>query len=126
MGLFNHFPYTNFQNLNIDWLLERVKALEIQASDDNFVVFKESNGTYTKIMGKTASQLYDEVSAGNKVQAMLIGKESINNKVEYAVKITAGKILNKASINFTFAPIISESLSDSLIYWLKTVSNFLT
>lgn len=25
MGLYEHFPYTNFQNLNLDWLLETVK-----------------------------------------------------------------------------------------------------
>lgn len=112
MALFEQFPYTNFHEMNLDWLLQRVKALEIIASDDDLVVFKETNGTYTKIMGKTASQLYDEVKAGNKVQAMLIGNDLIDYKVEYAVKVTAGKIMNNAFVKFIFAPEIAESLSD--------------
>lgn len=27
MGLFNHFPYTNFHEMNLDWLLTKVKNL---------------------------------------------------------------------------------------------------
>ena len=28
MGAFEHFPYTNFQDLNLDWILKKLKALE--------------------------------------------------------------------------------------------------
>lgn len=28
MGLFEHFPYTNFHGLNLDWILEKLKTLE--------------------------------------------------------------------------------------------------
>ena len=28
MGDFEHFPYTNFQDLNLDWILKQLKALE--------------------------------------------------------------------------------------------------
>lgn len=35
MGLFDHFPYTNFHELNITWLLEKVKELE--NTIENFV-----------------------------------------------------------------------------------------
>ena len=28
MGTFEHFPYTNFQDLNLDWILKKLKALE--------------------------------------------------------------------------------------------------
>ena len=55
MGLFNHFPYTNFHELNIDWLLNRVKILEEKVktleelnsfSDDNtFVIHAELGST---------------------------------------------------------------------------------
>lgn len=30
MGVFEHFPYTNFHGLNLDWLLHKVQALDIQ------------------------------------------------------------------------------------------------
>ena len=28
MGLFEHFPYTNFHGLNLDWILQKLKDLE--------------------------------------------------------------------------------------------------
>lgn len=28
MGAFEHFPYTNFQDLNLDWILKQLKSLE--------------------------------------------------------------------------------------------------
>ena len=28
MGLFDHFPYTNFHELNLDWLLKKYKELD--------------------------------------------------------------------------------------------------
>lgn len=30
MALFEHFPYTNFHDLNLDWILKKLKALEAQ------------------------------------------------------------------------------------------------
>lgn len=31
MGLFEHFPYTNFHDLNLDWILKKMKELESQS-----------------------------------------------------------------------------------------------
>ena len=31
MGLFNRFPYTNFHELNLDWIIEKVKEMNAQA-----------------------------------------------------------------------------------------------
>lgn len=36
MGIFRQFPYTNFHELNLDWLIETVKKLEIEM--DDFIV----------------------------------------------------------------------------------------
>ena len=33
MGFFNNFPYTNFHELNLDWILETVKRLETEMND---------------------------------------------------------------------------------------------
>ena len=30
MGLFDHFPYTNVHELNLDWILSMMKALEAE------------------------------------------------------------------------------------------------
>lgn len=33
MGLFDHFPYTNFHELNLTWILETIKQLEAEVDD---------------------------------------------------------------------------------------------
>jgi hypothetical protein len=35
MGMFDHFPYTNFHELNLDWILQALK--EIEKTMDQFV-----------------------------------------------------------------------------------------
>ena len=32
MNIFDNFPYTNLQELNLDWLIEKVKELEERVS----------------------------------------------------------------------------------------------
>lgn len=33
MGVFEHFPYTNFHNLNLDWIVQLIRALENNVED---------------------------------------------------------------------------------------------
>ena len=33
MGLFDHFPYTNFHELNLTWILETMKALQAEVDE---------------------------------------------------------------------------------------------
>lgn len=37
MGLFEHFPYTNFHELNLNWILQKIKEFksEIDNIDNN-------------------------------------------------------------------------------------------
>lgn len=35
MGIFEHFPYANYQDFNLDWVLTVLKKME-QAIGDNF------------------------------------------------------------------------------------------
>lgn len=41
MGVFTHWPYTNFHELNLDWLLKVCKDLDISLSDLSALVNKE-------------------------------------------------------------------------------------
>lgn len=52
MGIFEHFPYTNFHNLNLDWLIKTVKSnsediekLDSKASISDYK-FTYENGEY--------------------------------------------------------------------------------
>lgn len=60
MGIFEHFPYTNFHNLNLDKILERTKEAEAavaasaedaaQAADDAALALNTANSAYNKAM----------------------------------------------------------------------------
>lgn len=32
MGFFDQFPYTNFHDLNLDWMIEKIKELEARVA----------------------------------------------------------------------------------------------
>lgn len=34
MGVFEQFPYTNFHDLNLDWIIKKVKDLDNKVNDD--------------------------------------------------------------------------------------------
>lgn len=48
MGIFEHFPYTNFHDLNLDWLLRAVKSLKDRLEE----LIKEYNKTKVPSGGK--------------------------------------------------------------------------
>lgn len=113
MALFEQFPYTNFHEMNMDWILQRLKALETVAETvaDEYVVFEYKNGAYSKILGKTAAELYTEITTGKNVKGVIITSSSI----EYATKVTAAIVLGKSQISFEFAPVIAASLTPGQI-----------
>lgn len=43
MGVFEQFPYTNFHDLNLDWILQKIKELqtELEALTPASVILKE-------------------------------------------------------------------------------------
>ena len=43
MGMFDHFPYTNFHELNLDWIISAVKELLIEV--DSLDSWKEEHET---------------------------------------------------------------------------------
>ena len=54
MGLFNHFPYTNFHELNIDWLMQQVKKIPDQ---NLFIVNAKTSHGVT-----TLDRTFDEIN----------------------------------------------------------------
>lgn len=75
MALFEHFPYTNFHEMNLDWLLNRVKNIEANVENLSeeagidcvyvHVTYDAGSGTYkSDIPGK---KLVDYFGLGKKV-----------------------------------------------------------
>lgn len=77
MGIFEHFPYTNFHEVNLDWLLAKVKELEAQIADvaeynsfldvDNMFIVKVNVGSSSASLNKTFTELQGAVKAGKRV-----------------------------------------------------------
>lgn len=59
MGLFEHFPYTNFHDLNLDWILKTVKELFNKVSSQSDWI-ENHQKEYEEL-----KKLYDDLMSGN-------------------------------------------------------------
>lgn len=65
MGLFDHFPYTNVHELNLDWVLANLKdIIDEIASLDNWKAQHEEEYEQLK-------ELYDEITSGDFPDSMI-------------------------------------------------------
>lgn len=64
MGVFEHFPYANIHNLNLDWILEHIK--EFKAVVDDMEEWKQQHQQEYEEL----KELYDNIVAGNLPEAM--------------------------------------------------------
>lgn len=84
MGLFEHFPYTNFHDLNLDWILKVIKELFQEVSNQNEWI-ENHQKEYEEL-----KKLYDDLMAGNFTPEM---EEALYKwTVEHAVEIISRAI----------------------------------
>lgn len=59
MGIFNNFPWTNFHEINLDWLLKKVKGLEEKTKllTDHFIVNISDDGNGEITIDKTYAEI---------------------------------------------------------------------
>lgn len=91
MALFEHFPYTNFHEMNLDWLLNRVKNIE--ANVENLSEEAGIDCVYVHVTYDAGSGTYKSDTDGRHiVDAFLAGKKVIcvYNNIEYPGVIYAG------------------------------------
>ena len=66
MGLFEHFPYTNFHELNLDWIIKEIKDLNEKVDSIEDRILKEANAYTDQQVGllrRDFAQLESEFTA---------------------------------------------------------------
>lgn len=89
MGIFEQFPYTNFHEVNLDWLMEQVRdnaknilkltgAESISAEDNDIVIVKYTkNASDSWIASKTVEELEEAVEANKILLAVVMNGNEI-------------------------------------------------
>lgn len=57
MGVFEHYPYTNFHELNLDWIIKLVKELNSKVNDQLAEIIQETADAY--ISSLVLNAMYD-------------------------------------------------------------------
>lgn len=66
MGLYENFPYTNFQNLNLDWILKEIKKIpdEIESAVNAAMEQEMNSKIKAEVTAQLAEILPGEITAG--------------------------------------------------------------
>ena len=84
MGLYEHFPYSNYHELNLDWLLSKVK--EIQTDIDEINAWKE---TFSASINQQIANLITQVNTEFNQLKADIEKEFTDYRTETDAKFEA-------------------------------------
>lgn len=84
MGLFEHFPYSNYHELNLDWILSKVK--ELQENIDEINSWKE---TFSAQINSQISDLINQVNTEFNQLKTDIAKEFTDYRNETDAKFEA-------------------------------------
>lgn len=103
MGVFEHFPYANIHNLNLDWILEHFK--DFQAALDSMEEWKaEHQKEYEEL-----KSLYDDFVSGDL-------PEAFENSLTEWIQNNAGDIIKQVFFGLTddgyFVAYIPDSWDD--------------
>lgn len=72
MGFFDFFPYTNFHNVNLDWVLQRVKEWGelVEANNTAFHNLEEANASFKRYVEKYLENLDVQAQIDDKLDRM--------------------------------------------------------
>lgn len=118
MALFPKFPYLNFHELNLDWIIEQVKANKekiesLEGATDVITFMAKNNITVTSsgwfnaplTCNKSPKEVYDAIASGDPVQ--MIYKLSCRNGVfvipvmATTVELESGYQINGECVYYT-------------------------
>ncbi len=72
MGFFDEYPYTNWHNVNLDWVLERVKewGQMVEANNQAFQDLKEANASFKEYVTNYIENLNYQAAIDDKLDRM--------------------------------------------------------
>lgn len=94
MALFEHFPYTNFHNVNLDWLLTKMKELvaQMEALTQQVTALAQQVSTLAtqlQTLTSTVSQLQTRITtAEGKIQTLESNVATLSQDLEDIQQIT--------------------------------------
>lgn len=80
MGFFDRYPYTNWHNVNLDWVLERVKewGQMVEANDQAFKDLEEANASFKEYVTNYLQDLDIQAQIDDKLDRMFESGELTN------------------------------------------------
>lgn len=114
MGFFTRFPYTNLHDINLDWIIERVKAIDlfedrIEAAQDAADAAQSAAETATS--AATAAQKAADAAQ----EAAETAQESADNKILYFRNLTLSPASNATVLRIPATGSDSRITTDSVI-----------
>lgn len=99
MGFFDRYPYTNWHNVNLDWVLERVKewGQMVEANDQAFQDLEEANASFKEYVTNYLQELDIQAQIDDKLDRMFESGEL----TDYLQPYIAGNVSQWLDKNIT-------------------------
>lgn len=119
MGLFEHFPYTNFHGLNLDWLIQKMQAtsatvgemadflahLDLQDEVNNKIAAMQESGELDDIIARYIGTHAAWIDVSTMVPDRVLTSDNISQAIDAALEL--GSLLYIPAGNYTFNKTIS-------------------
>ena len=92
MGAFDHFPYTNVHELNLDWILAQVKTLTGELNTIKEWI-EQHQDEYEEL-----KDLYDDIMSGDFPDSI---KQAFSNWMQHNALQLVGELIQMVIINIT-------------------------
>lgn len=111
MGFFDRYPYTNWHNVNLDWVLERVKEWGemVVANDLAFKDLEEANASFKEYVTNYLQNLDVQEEINNKLD-LLLQEGFLTGYAQPYITETVNEWLSE-NITQPTTPVIDESLT---------------
>lgn len=124
MPLFENFPYTNFHELNLDWLIKKVQDIEASFPEGTIGIEKGGTGATNAVDARTNLGIYadtlhmssgDSTTISSQLSTLAAALSALSDNINYRIFRTVadvGQTVGTATLNGCYAGM---SIGDILI-----------